>query len=61
MTISLVERVAALQRGTELASGRLPDGLLSDAERVLARAGLTVARDNLGRGVDRNISGPPER
>jgi GTP-binding protein EngB required for normal cell division len=39
LTISLVERVAALQRGTELASGRLPDGLLSDAERVLARAG----------------------
>jgi GTP-binding protein EngB required for normal cell division len=39
LTISLVERVAALQRGTELAAGRLPDALLFDAERVLARAG----------------------
>jgi GTP-binding protein EngB required for normal cell division len=39
LTISLAERITALQRGTELAAGRLPDSLVFDAERVLARAG----------------------
>jgi len=37
--ISLGDRVSALQRGVEIAAGRLPSPLIADAQQVLVRAG----------------------